>query len=93
MPIREKLIDELTDNDISKLRTGAAGRPKLREDYVLFALYLFYGFDSDTISELFKKEKNSLYTLKKRLNEKLKNLPEAQKERYEYVLARQNGRK
>ena len=93
MPIREKLIDELTDNDISKLRTGAAGRPKLREDYVLFALYLFYGFDSDTISELFKKEKNSLYSLKKRLNEKLKNLPEAQKERYEYVLARQNGRK
>ncbi|MDE7496852.1 MAG: hypothetical protein K2M67_08400 [Muribaculaceae bacterium] len=86
LALRATLIDELRNNAIHNLQTGADGVPKVKGKVLNIAIYLFYGLNTDTISFLLKIKQGHVYTLKSRLRKTLTALPEDMKAIYAPIM-------
>ena len=83
----EDILDVLTDGAIAYLRSK-----KLREEYVIMAIYLYYGYDVDSIVKFLNSDSKHIYNVKDRLVRKINQFsPDIQK-KYEVILQRLNAK-
>lgn len=66
--------------------------PQIKENYVMLAVYIIYGFDVNAISIFTHKDAKSIYNLKTALANKLLVLPKGRLPVYNRIIGRMNSR-